>query len=70
MRIKSPVGEYDFQVTDVRLGRSGVEVDGSLGMWQTTTVLSIADVARLIAPVAGVAALALYAGRRWAQLSG
>ena len=54
MRIKSPVGEYDYRVTGLRLGRDGLEVDGSLGQWQTTTVVGpkeLAKAAALIVPI-------------------
>ena len=64
MRIKSPVGEYDYRVTAVRLGRSGVEVDGSLGQWQTTMVVGPAELARILAPLGALAARAYIAGRR------
>lgn len=59
MRIKSPVGEYDYRVTGVRLRRDGLEVDGSLGMWQTTMVLEPKDLAKAAAPLALVALVAL-----------
>ena len=49
MRLKSPVGEYDYRVTGVRLGRSGLEVDGSLGQWQTTMVVEPKDLAKGLA---------------------
>ena len=48
MRIKSPVGEYDYRVTAVRLGRGGLEVDGSLGMWETTMVVEPKDAAPVL----------------------
>ena len=64
MRIKSPVGEYDYRVTALRLKRSGVEVDGSLGQWQTTMVVTPGELARMLAPVGAVAAIAYLAGRR------
>lgn len=64
MRIKSPVGEYDYRVTAVRLGRDGVEVDGSLGMWETTMVLERRDLARVLAPLAGVALAVALLSRR------
>jgi hypothetical protein len=51
MRIKSPVGEYDYRVTGVRLGRGGLEVDGSLGQWQTTMVVEPKDLAKAAAVV-------------------
>jgi hypothetical protein len=49
MRIKSPVGEYDYRVTGMRLGRNGLEVDGSLGQWQTTMVVEPKDLAKGLA---------------------
>ena len=45
MRVKSPVGEYDYRVTAVRVGRGGLELDGSLGQWQTTMVVEPKDLA-------------------------
>jgi hypothetical protein len=51
MRIKSPVGEYEYRVTALRLGREGLEVDGSLGQWQTTMVLEPKDLAKALAVV-------------------
>jgi hypothetical protein len=64
MRIKSPVGEYDYRVTGLRVGRTGVEIDGSLGQWQTTTVLGPGEVARGLAPLAALLALAVVVSRR------
>jgi hypothetical protein len=52
MRIKSPVGEYDYRVTAMRLGRDGLEVDGSLGQWQTTMVVEPKELAKALAVVA------------------
>jgi hypothetical protein len=49
MRVKSPVGDYDYRVTGVRLGREGLELDGSLGQWQTTMVVEPKDVAKALA---------------------
>jgi hypothetical protein len=49
MRIKSPVGDYDYRVTSVRLGRDGLELDGSLGQWQTTMVVEPKDLAKALA---------------------
>jgi hypothetical protein len=54
MRIKSPVGEYDYRVTAVRLGRGGLEVDGSLGQWQTTTVVEPKELAKAAAVLGSV----------------
>ncbi|MEA2483201.1 MAG: hypothetical protein QOC55_1148 [Thermoleophilaceae bacterium] len=66
MRIKSPVGEYDYRVTAVRLNRSGLELDGSLGTWETTMVLEPGDLrraARYVAPAAVLAALLVTRSR-------
>jgi hypothetical protein len=49
MRVKSPVGEYDYEVKALRLGRAGLEVDGSLGQWQTTMVVEPKDLAKAAA---------------------
>jgi hypothetical protein len=49
MRIKSPVGEYDYKVSAVRLRRDGLEVDGSLGQWQTTMVVEPKELAKAAA---------------------
>jgi hypothetical protein len=59
MRIKSPVGEYTYRVTAVRLGRGGLEVDGSLGMWETTMVVEPKDVAPVVKGLAVLAGVAL-----------
>jgi len=61
MRIKSPVGEYDYRVTGVRAGRSGLEIDGSLGQWETTMVVGPRDLAKSFALLL---ALALLLARR------
>ena len=47
MRIKSPVGEYDYRVTALRLRPTGLEVDGALGQWETTMVVEPKDLAPL-----------------------
>lgn len=64
MRIKSPVGEYDYRVTDVRLRRDGLEIDGALGMWQTTMVVAPKELARGLAPIAALLAAAIVLSRR------
>jgi hypothetical protein len=55
MRVKSPIGEYDYRVTAVRLGRDGLEVDGSLGQWQTTMVVEPRNLAKALAVLAPIA---------------
>jgi hypothetical protein len=61
MRINSPVGEYEYRVTGVKLDRGRVEVAGSLGQWDTTMVIEPSDwltLGRRVAPVlAGITAL-------------
>ena len=65
MRIQSPVGEYEYRVTGVRLDRTSghIQVSGALGQWETTMVIEPSDWAawgRRAAPaLAGIAALAL-----------
>jgi hypothetical protein len=49
MRVKSPVGEYDYRLTAVRVGRGGLELDGSLGQWQTTMVVEPKDLVKALA---------------------
>ena len=48
MRVKSPIGEYDYRVTAVRVKREGIEVDGSLGTWPTTMVVEPKDLMPLL----------------------
>jgi hypothetical protein len=64
MRIKSPVGEYDFQVTALRLRGGRLEVDGKLGMWETTTVLGPRDWGTLAAGAGALVVLGALLGRR------
>ena len=48
------MGEYDYRVSALRLGRGGLEVDGSLGQWQTTMVVEpkeLAKAAALLVPL-------------------
>jgi hypothetical protein len=59
MRIKSPVGEYDYRVTAVRRKGTNLEVDGSLGMWDTTMVLEPGDLTPVVKGLALLAAVAL-----------
>jgi hypothetical protein len=61
MRVKSPIGEYDYRVTGVRLGRGGLELDGSLGQWQTTMVVQPKELALA---AAALVPLALLLSRR------
>ena len=59
MRVKSPVGEYDYHVTAVRRNGLSLEVDGSLGVWQTTMVLEPRDLTPLVKGLALAAGLTL-----------
>jgi hypothetical protein len=63
MRIKSPVGEYDYRVTAVRRSGPNLEVDGSLGMWETTVVLEPRDLKPIVKCLALLAALTVAFGR-------
>jgi hypothetical protein len=62
MRIKSPVGEYEYRVTGARFDHGRIEVAGSLGQWETTVVIEPSDwltLGRRVAPwLAGIAAVA------------
>ena len=51
------MGEYDYRVTAVRLGRDGLELDGSLGQWQTTMVVEPKDLAKALAVLVPLALL-------------
>jgi hypothetical protein len=64
MRIKSPVGEYDYRITGLRLRGARIEVDGSLGMWETTMVLGPRDWAPLAGALGVIALGAAALGRR------
>ncbi|HEX4718241.1 MAG TPA: hypothetical protein VH300_06910 [Thermoleophilaceae bacterium] len=63
MRVRSPVGEYDYRVTAVRVKRDGIEIDGSLGQWQTTMVVEPKDLAPALRWLAVAGGLALAAIR-------
>jgi hypothetical protein len=63
MKVNSPVGEYDYRVTSVRLAPGGrIVVAGNLGVWDTTMEIEPADwaaLARRAAVPAGVVAAAV-----------
>jgi hypothetical protein len=73
MKIKSPLGEYEYRVTGVRVGRGGVEVDGGLGQWETTMVVEPSDLAawgrRAALPVAVVSAIGYTCLKLWRRVS-
>lgn len=45
MEIKSPIGELPFEITDIEIGRHGLEVHGAMGAWPTEVSMTWADVA-------------------------
>jgi hypothetical protein len=59
MRVKTPLGDYDYRVRAARLGRAGLEVDGNLGQWETTMVVGPKELAAAAAIVVVPLALAL-----------
>jgi hypothetical protein len=63
MRIRSPIGDYDYRVTAVRVKRDGIEVDGSLGQWQTTLVIEPKDLVPALRWLAVAGGLALVTAR-------
>jgi hypothetical protein len=66
MKVNSPVGEYDYRVTSVRLAPGGrIVVAGNLGVWDTTMEIEPSDWAalarRAAVPAAVAAGVALVA---------
>jgi hypothetical protein len=64
MKVTSPVGEYEYRVNRVRMGRGGrIVIDGNLGVWDTTMEIDPGDWLRLgrrlAKPAAAIAAAAL-----------
>jgi hypothetical protein len=66
MRIKTPVGDYEYRVTALHLRGGRLEIDGSLGMWETTTVLRPREWVPPVAVVLGTLAVGLAALNRQA----
>jgi hypothetical protein len=68
VKIRSPLGDYDYRVERVAVRDGQLEVTGSLGQWETTMVVERADLielARRAAPaLAVVCAIALVTRRR------
>jgi hypothetical protein len=64
MRVKSPIGEYDYRVSAVRVKREGIEVDGSLGAWQTTMVVEPKDLKPVLPALVLALGLAVAISRR------
>jgi hypothetical protein len=48
VKIVSPVGEFEYRVEGVRLHDRRLEVQGSLGQWETTTIFDAGDLRRLL----------------------
>jgi hypothetical protein len=48
VKISSPVGEYEYHVERVRLRDRRLEVVGSLGQWETTTIFDGGDLRKLL----------------------
>jgi hypothetical protein len=48
VKISSPVGEYEYRVERVRFRDGRLEVQGSLGQWETTTSFDRADLWNLL----------------------
>jgi hypothetical protein len=63
MRIETPVGEYDYRLTGLRLRGTRLEVDGSLGVWETKMVLGPRDFAIPLGTLGAVAVAAAALGR-------
>ena len=68
MKIRSPLGDYDYRVERVAVRDGQLEVTGRLGQWETTMVVERADLAELgrrLAPaVALLCAIAFVSRRR------
>jgi hypothetical protein len=59
MRVKTPLGDYDYRVRGVRLTGGGLEIRGSLGQWETTTVAEPKELAAALAAIVVPVALLL-----------
>ena len=47
MKIRSPLGDYDYRVERVAVRNGQLEVTGRLGQWETTMVVERSDLAEL-----------------------
>ena len=74
MKVRSPLGDYDYRVERVAVRDGQLEVTGSLGQWETTMVVERSDLielARRSAPaLAAVCAIALLTRRHKRVSSG
>jgi hypothetical protein len=68
VKISSPIGEYEYRVERLRLHDRRLEVQGSLGQWETTTILDGGDLRKLLRksafPFAFIAVLLAVTTRR------
>jgi len=48
MKVSSPVGEFPFEPTRIRIERGGIVVEGSMGAWPATVRVGPADLPRLV----------------------
>ncbi len=58
MKVRSPLGDYDYRVERISVRDGQLEVAGRLGEWQTTMVVERADLLGLLARFGRVAAAA------------
>jgi hypothetical protein len=71
MRVSSPIGELPFTAERVRVSRTGIDIDGTMGAWPAHVHVDAADLPRLarllplraMAAAAAAAALAAVAAR-------
>jgi hypothetical protein len=61
MKVSSPVGDFPFQVTRLRVRSGGLHVEGSMGAWPSRVVIGPGDIPAL-ARVAVVPLAAAVAG--------
>lgn len=48
MQINSVAGEFDFDITGIEAERSDIVLVGKMGVWEARTVVTEADLIRLI----------------------
>jgi hypothetical protein len=61
MRVSSPIGDLPFEARRIRAGRSGVEIEGTMGAWPAHLHVDAADLPAL-ARLLPLRALSLAAG--------
>lgn len=57
MRIKTPLGDYDYRVERIAVRDGGLAVDGRLGQWETTMLVERSDLLELARRAAPALAL-------------